>query len=392
MAIASFGHEFSKERKDVITVNSSRSLDFYTDFEFYGVSREVVAEIEASRRQGQLNDIAVAFAARGQEIFNEEMLRLAQLARAKTGSRNICMTGGSSLSCVANRVVRAHAGFDDIFVQPAASDEGIALGCALYGYHMLAGGRSRRPMHHAYLAHPQNPARLPALLDGLGLPWQQAGEDRVAGLLADGKIIGRCVGASECGPRALGNRSILADPRPTTIVERLNRDIKHRESFRPFAPSVVFERQGDYFVDAELSPFMVVATAVRPEWAARIPGVVHVDGSSRVQSVVEAANPGYHRLLSEFGHRTGIYCLVNTSFNDNDEPIVETYEDAIASFQATNLDHLFVDGLLVDRPARDFTAVAATLRGQIKADVAKRQTDLAQEMLDPAILAEPAFT
>ena len=188
-----------------------------------------------------------------------------------------------------------------------------------------------------------------ALLDRFEIPYQQADVKTVARLLADGHIVGWLIGGSELGPRALGHRSILADPRAATMKDTLNAKVKHREMFRPFAPSVIEERADDYFVMRGPSPFMLLAPMVRPEAVQRIPAVVHVDGSARVHTVNARDNPCFYDLLVEFENLTGVAVLINTSFNDNGEPIVETPLDALICFLRTAMDYLFIDGVLIDR-------------------------------------------
>ena len=172
-----------------------------------------------------------------------------------------------------------------------------------------------------------------------------------AKLLADRKVIGWFQGASEFGPRALGNRSLLADPRSAEIKDILNSRVKHRQAFRPFAPIVLAERMKDVFEGEEDSPFMLIAKPVRPEWRDRIPGVVHVDGTARVQTVREATNPTLYRLLKEFDRLTGVPVLINTSFNVKGEPIVETPQDAVICFLTTGIDHLVLHDMLVSKNA-----------------------------------------
>jgi len=366
MAIAAYRNALGGPATEAIVLNKKEIFDFYMDYRHTFIPEAFCRDLVIAQQGGRLSPQAVAVAARAQEIFNEEMVRLAGLAAAKTGSRRLCLAGGSALSCVANGAIRRAGAHDDIFIQPASSDEGIPLGCALYGYHALAGGTIRQPMTHAYLGRAYDSDRLASLLRQWGLRGRPVEAAEVARLLAEGKIIGRCFGAAEYGPRALGNRSILADPRQAGIRDRINRDVKHREGFRPFAPSVLEGRQGEYFVDSGTSPFMLVATSIRPEWAGRLPGIIHVDGSSRFQTVGRDANPAYWELINEFGRLTGVYCLLNTSFNDNDEPIVETYEDAIVSFEKTNIDHLYVDGILIDRPPQGFREISKRLQRMIE--------------------------
>jgi len=297
-----------------------------------------------------VSEFWVNLAREAQSALEEDMLHLVGIAERKAGSRNLCLAGGVALSCVGNRRVLDARPGHPMFIQPAASDEGIALGCALAGY-SASGGTKRHVMDTAYLGVPNDRALLEPSLSRWGLRSRPAGVGEVARLIADGLIVGRCFDGSEYGPRALGNRSILADPRRADHVRKLNAEIKHRESFRPFAPSVLWEKAQLYFDIPVEGPFMILAAKVRPEMRARIPAVTHVDGSSRPQTVRREQNPAYYDLIAAFGDLTGVHLLVNTSFNNDGEPIVETYEDAVISFCLTGLDYLYVDGLLVEPPA-----------------------------------------
>ena len=240
--------------------------------------------------------------------------------------------------------------FDEVYIQPAASDEGLPLGCALYGYYDK-GGTVRHHMSDAYLGVPNDPATLPAVLDKWQLKSSTASVQEIAQLLADGKIIGRVAGGSEYGPRALGNRSILADPRPADMKDRLNAEIKHREGFRPFAPSCLEDNIPDFFQSPAKSPFMVIAGTVRDGERDKVPVVTHADGSCRVQTVNPDQNKKYYELIEAFGKLTDCPVLTNTSFNDRDEPIVETYDDAASCLLRTGLDALCIEGQLVERTA-----------------------------------------
>lgn len=288
-----------------------------------------------------------------QKALEEDVMHLVNVAAEKTNSRNLSLAGGVALSCVTNRKILDLGLFDNVFIQPAASDEGIPLGCALWGYYQLAGGQKKILMDNAYLGRPNNRDELPTLLDDLSFSYRKTSEKEVADILSAGKIIGRINEGSEYGPRALGNRSILADPRTPNMLEIVNTQIKHRERYRPFAPSSLEDKQQEYFDLPCPSPFMILACKVHENVKDVIPAVVHVDGSSRVQTVREDQNQSYYRLIKEFGDLTGVYVLLNTSFNDNGEAIVETYEDAIISFLRTGLDYLYVEDILVERPDPD---------------------------------------
>jgi carbamoyltransferase len=284
-----------------------------------------------------------------QEVFVATMVALAREAKEKTGASYLALAGGCALSCVANRAIIDAGIFEEVFVQPAASDEGIALGCALLGYHGLLRGKERRHMETAYLGRTYPRERIQGLLRRFDLAYREACPEEVANRLASGKVMGRFSGGSEFGPRALGNRSILADPRDPDMNRRVNVDIKHRETFRPFAPSCLAESKSEYFDLPFEAAFMLVAAPVLPGCRTALPAITHVDGSSRPQTVRRSQNPGYYSLIEAFGKITGYDTVLNTSFNDNEEPVVETPEDAIISFISTNLDGLDLQSCLLDR-------------------------------------------
>jgi carbamoyltransferase len=300
--------------------------------------------------EGVLDSTWVNLARQVQGLLEEDMVFLAGRALARTTSRRLCLAGGVALSCVTNRRIYDAGICDEMFIQPASSDEGVPLGCALAGYY-ISGGRCRTVMQNAYLGAANDSRTAESVLRRSGMSFRRCDDRTVANLLAEGRIVGRVFGGAEYGPRALGNRSILADPRRPYMTEVLNRRVKHRELFRPFAPSCHADKVQRYFDMPVEGPFMIFAAPVKPGARHLIPAIVHVDGSCRPQTVRPDQNPAYYKLIEEFGRLTGIYCLINTSFNDNSEPIVETYEDALASFLKTGLDHLYIDGYLVDRPA-----------------------------------------
>ncbi len=345
MALAGFANRFAQrdrftvepDRFDGFIVNHDKTVQDMQSLEPYrGNDTDIVAEPW------------VNLARQAQEILRTDLLYLANLTRTKAGTHQLAYAGGAALNCLINAEI-LHAGiFDELFVQPAASDEGIPLGCALHGYHTL-GGKQRFVMDNGYLGKAPSPAPLGDLARIHGLAVGSADPDAVAALLANGAIIGRCVGASEYGPRALGNRSILADPRAPGMKDRLNAQIKHREGFRPFAPSCLADAPPDWLKAPGTSPFMLLAGQASEIGKQTAPAVIHADGSSRVQAVTREANPGYYDLIRAFGARTGCAVLLNTSFNDKDEPIVETEEDAINCMLRTGLDAIVLGDRLVSR-------------------------------------------
>ncbi|MDE2291508.1 MAG: hypothetical protein KGL53_05445, partial [Elusimicrobia bacterium] len=286
-----------------------------------------------------------------QAVTEEAVLRMARAAMKEAGSRRLCMAGGVALNCVANARVLRESGAEALWVQPAAGDAGSALGAALYAAHALhgaprAGGRDR--MRGARLGPAYGDAAVEGALAGRGAQYVRLPREellvRAAALLADGKAIGWFQGAMEFGPRALGGRSILADPRPVASRERLNAAVKGREDFRPFALAVRAARAGDVVDLAAPSPYMLLTARVK---AAGLDAVTHVDGSTRVQTVSAEEEPLFHDLLAAFERRTGCPALLNTSFNRAGEPIVESPAQAYDCFRRAGLDALFAGPFLV---------------------------------------------
>lgn len=285
------------------------------------------------------------------------MVHRAKWLRETTGAKNLTMAGGVALNCVGNGFVARESGFDNVWVQPAAGDDGIAIGCAYYGYLEILKQPRNFVMEHAFLGHAHSDEEVEdALSEGITRfeIIKKKSDDicaEAAQLMADGNVFGWFQGPSEFGPRALGNRSIIADPRTNEMKDKLNKRVKHRQAFRPFAPIVLHERSNEIFEGEYESPYMLMAKNVRPEWREKIAGVVHVDGTARVQTVTEATNARLYRLLKAFDEITGVPVLVNTSFNVKGEPIVETPEDAIACFLTTGIDYLAMHDLLLSKSA-----------------------------------------
>ncbi|MDQ0141895.1 carbamoyltransferase family protein [Cupriavidus necator] len=292
-----------------------------------------------------------------QEVLEETVVGMTTWLAEATGERQLAMAGGVALNCVMNARVRDRSPFDEVWVQPAAGDAGTALGAALW-IDFLQRGRPARhwSMEHAYLGPAYGEDEIAAFLDWARLPYRRLDDlaGQTAELLAQNKIIGWFQGRMEFGPRALGARSILASPIDPGMQQRLNQ-IKDREDFRPVAPVVMQERAPDWFSAAKPgrgeAPFMLFIYDVRPEQAARIPAVCHVDGTARVQTVRREQNPAYYDLLAAFERRTGVPILVNTSFNTRGEPIVCTPRDAVECFWTSPLDALVIGPFLLEKPA-----------------------------------------
>ena len=318
-------------------------------------------------------------AASVQSVTEEIMLRMARHAQKMTGSRHLCLAGGVALNCVGNGKILREKIFDRIWIQPAAGDAGGAVGAALVAWHHHF-DRPRKPsvpdaMSGALLGPSFDAETIGEFLKthtSYDVPLMKEEEmlDRTAGLLADGKVVGWFQGRMEFGPRALGSRSILGDPRSAEMQRKLNLKIKYRESFRPFAPSVAAEHVRDYFELEEPSPYMLLVADVahslrKPVDASvqgldklyqirsRLPAITHVDGSARIQTVDRSVNLRYHALLTAFGQQTGCPILINTSFNVRGEPIVCTPEDAWRCFMRTDMDVLVMDRYIIEKRPED---------------------------------------
>jgi carbamoyltransferase len=300
-------------------------------------------------------------AASAQAVVDEIVVRLARSLAADTGADALCMAGGVALNCVANAKVLRDRSFRQLWIQPAAGDAGGALGAALAGYHLVgqASGPVQFPdaMQGAQLgpefAQTEIEQRLRAVGAHFTVLTDEALMDECAAALDAQQVLGWFQGRMEFGPRALGNRSILADPRSATMQSELNLKIKFRESFRPFAPAVLREDVADWFEFEGDSPYMLLVADVVPAKRAELPAVTHVDFSARLQTVDRATNPRFHALLTQFKRRTGCPVLVNTSFNVRGEPMVCTPEDAFRCFMGSGIDCLAIGNCLLKKTAQD---------------------------------------
>ncbi len=286
-----------------------------------------------------------------QDACETAMMNVVRMAIEKTRCRNVCLAGGVALNSKANGKIIASGLVDNMFVQPAASDDGVALGAALAPYLDDNGKLSNKPMRHGYWGPCFDDDAIESALRTYKLRYTQLPDPAAtaAELLSKGKILGWFQGRMEFGPRALGSRSILADPRDPEMNVKVNNAVKFREWWRPFAPSLKKEAAGEYLESATDSPFMILTAQVRPEKRSIIPSVTHVDGSARPQTVEKEINPLYWRLIDEFGKRTGVPVIMNTSFNLRGEAIVHTPTDAIRTFFSSGMDALVIGSFLVEK-------------------------------------------
>jgi carbamoyltransferase len=286
-----------------------------------------------------------------QDACEVAMMNVVRMAIEKTRSRNLCLAGGVALNSKANGKILASVLQGNLFVQPAASDDGVALGAALVPYLDRGGSLPNKPMRHAYLGTSFEDDAIETTLRTYKLRYTPLRDPAAtaAELLSGRKILGWFQGRMEFGPRALGSRSILADPRDPEMIAKLNNAVKFREWWRPFAPSVKKECAKEFLESATDSPFMILTAQVRPEKRNVIPAVTHVDGSARPQTVEEKINPLYWRLIDRFGQRTGVPVIMNTSFNLRGEAIVNTPTDAIRTFFSSGMDALVIGAFLVEK-------------------------------------------
>ncbi|MBQ4810464.1 hypothetical protein A7985_08455 [Pseudoalteromonas luteoviolacea] len=284
-----------------------------------------------------------------QVALEQSVISVIKYVHEKTGKRKLCLSGGVALNCSANHLIRNLDFIDELFVQPAASDRGIALGAALQLSYEK--GALPTPVDHVFYGPDYSDEKIRHALELTGNKFIELEDPYKTGaeLIAEGQIIGWFQGRSEYGPRALGHRSILADPRNPNMKDMINARVKFRDEFRPFAPAVCAEFASTCFDMEEESPFMTIVYPVRKEWHERIPAVTHVNGSARVQTVSEKSGPGFYPLVKHFGQLTGVPVVLNTSFNIKGQPIVETPFDALATFASTGLDAVIIGKYLVTK-------------------------------------------
>jgi carbamoyltransferase len=311
---------------------------------------------ERMRRNQHYADLAASI----QLVTEELVLNMARAVRRDTGLPRLCLAGGVGLNSVANWKILRETGFEDLYVHPAAGDSGGAVGAALYAYHALLGKPRAFVMEHAFWGQAHEESAVRAFLDGENIRYERLDDERLLDRTVDALTAGQVVGwhqdRFEWGPRALGHRSILADPRRADMKDIVNTKIKFREPYRPFAPSVLAGAVEDYFDAPGVtrqypSRFMLLVTPVREDKREVIPAVTHVDGTGRLQVVTREGNARYHDLIARFGQATGVPVVLNTSFNLRGEPIVNTPEEAYATFRRSGLDALVLGNCFVRKDA-----------------------------------------
>ncbi len=317
---------------------------FTKDWEdLFGKSREKEAKLEQWH---------IDLATSAQKFTEKVIFHLLNHLHQETGSENICITGGVAQNSVANGRILENTPFKNIYIPSAGHDSGTSIGSAFYLYNQLLGNSRMPEITSAYFGSKFNHEEIIKVLDKEGVTYTIVSDDdlfeRVSDKLVDGGVVGWFQGRAEFGPRALGNRSILVDPRRKDAKDLLNEKIKRRESFRPFAPSILKEAVSEYFIQHDAVPFMEKVFDIKKEKYEQIPAVTHVDGTGRLQSVDKNVSPRYHKLISKFAEKTGVPILLNTSFNEN-EPIVNKPEEALACFLRTKMDMLVMENIIIER-------------------------------------------
>jgi carbamoyltransferase len=316
-------------------------------------SHKMIEEFGPPRNpKDEVTQRAADLAASVQLVLDEVVLEMLRRLQAKTREKALVTAGGVALNCVTNGKIRGETDFEDVWVQPASNDAGTALGAALWVWNEELGRDRLWEMTHAYLGPGFDDADHEKVLSDAGLDFRVLSDvelfDTVADRIAEGAIVGWFQGRMEFGPRALGNRSIVCDPRRSDMKDILNSRIKHRESFRPFAPSILEEKTSEWFEQGYPSPYMLMAYKVKASKHGEIPAVTHQDGTGRLQTVARDANPRFYDLIAAFETKTGVPVLLNTSFNEN-EPVTCSPKEAVATFQRTRMDVLVLGNNVVER-------------------------------------------
>jgi carbamoyltransferase len=313
-------------------------------------SEEMAKVVPKRKRNEEIQQVHFDLAASLQKAFEDFGAEFAQKAMGKTGRKKICLAGGVALNGLMNEAIRRRTQCEKIFVFPAAGDDGCAVGAAQS--FVFKNGRITPPaMGMPFYGGGSSESEIRALLKDMGIAFEEPPDihRRIAEALKDHKIVARFTGRSEFGPRALGNRSILANAQTPEMKDTLNIRIKHREQFRPFAPACLLAHAPELFDIEVEAPFMLLIANARDTARQKIPAAVHADGTSRVQTVNEQTNPSFFRTIKSFHELTGIPAIINTSFNINGEAIVETAQDALESFAQMDIDFLALEGFWIDK-------------------------------------------
>ena len=398
MGLAPYGEPIYRDKfLDIIDVKEDGSFRLNQKFFDYCTGLKMVNKRferhfgqPARTAESEIQKFHVDVAASLQAVTEEVVSKIVMFAYKQTGQKNLCLAGGVALNCVANGKLLATSPFENIWVQPAAGDAGGALGAALLASHdhesVSKHVGTADAMKGSFLGPEYGRDEILRQLESSGAMFEELQEDKLitktASVLAHGKIVGWMNGKMEFGPRALGSRSILADPRSPDMQKNLNLKIKQRESFRPFAPAVLQEDQASYFELESESPYMLFVSQVRGEHLTKVssdrsafaglgsisdvrstvPAVTHIDNSARIQTVLPTTNPKFHTLLKKFKEITGLGMLINTSFNVRGEPIVATPEDAYRCFMNTELDYLVIGNFLLDKKKQPTPVFGETKR------------------------------
>ena len=363
MGLAPYGQpKYLDKFREVVDVKDDGSIRLNLRYFAHPYSTERTISRDWERLFGQpqrdpeteLGDFHRDVAHSGQKIVEEIMVKMARHVRRETGMSNVCLAGGVGLNCVANWRILQESGFSNIFIQPAAGDSGGALGTAFYIYNTVLKRPREFRMDHALWGPQFSDTEIKTVLDRAEAVYELLDDEtelleRTARMIAEGVVVGWFQGRLEFGPRALGARSLLADPRNPKMKDIINAKVKFREAFRPFAPAVLREHVHEYFeVPVGMNmPFMLLVPKVRPDKRAILPAITHQDGTGRVQTVTEAVNGRYYRLIRAFHRLTGVPVVVNTSFNVRGEPIVCTPQDAYRTFVNTGIDALVIGNFVV---------------------------------------------
>jgi len=316
------------------------------------VSEKFIKQFGSPRKKGEeIQKRHMDIAASLQKVLEDRVLEMLEILYEKTKIKNLCIAGGVGLNSVMNGRIQRESPFTNVYVQPAASDDGIAIGTAFYIYHQILGKERNFTMEHAFWGPSYSLREVEKEMELCKLQYKKLDnvEKTTAQLVAEGNVVGWFQGRMEFGPRALGARSILADPTRGDMKDIVNKYIKHREEFRPFAPSVLEEKAGEYFLGCKKSPFMLFVYPVKEDKRELVPAITHVDGTARVQTVNRDTAPRYYRMIEEFEKIKGVPVVLNTSFNVKGEPIVCSPKDAIRCFYSTGMDALVIENFLIKK-------------------------------------------
>lgn len=361
MGLAPYGepHYVDVIKKNIVEIKDDGSFKLNMKYFSYthGLSMvnkrfEKLFGVPTRESEGKLDKIHFDIAMSIQKVTEEIMMKAALHLRKQTGMKYLCLAGGVALNCVANGELLRHAGYDDIFIQPAAGDAGGALGVAYTIYNTALKQPRSKPLGVPYFGPAYSDTEIAAILDRFGAVYEAHNREEIvketARLIAEKNVVGWFQGRMEFGPRALGSRSILADARDKEMRDIVNLKIKFRESFRPFAPTVLEEYISEYFEIDRPSPYMLLVAQVRDD-KRHIPAVTHVDGSARIQSIARAENPLYYDVIDAYRELTGVPVIINTSFNVRGEPIVCSPDHAYLCFMRTNMDYLVAGSFIMDK-------------------------------------------